>query len=235
MVQTVRGAGYRFSAAVLIARLNWRSARALRAAPIPPGSKTLGQLALVLAAAAVVLPALLLLATVPGRCVTFAALGVVAWHYWKLHGVLRRLTARQRLAPPQGVGVWNELDRLLHRSQADMRARKRRLLDMLRAYRAAADGAARRGRGGRTQQPARAVVQQRRDLLLGLRYPRDINAPLGQRLQPMALAHWLAGRPQRRTADGRRLAGRSRLAPEPAPDPVFAKNCGCWSRATSAS
>ena len=74
----------------------------------------------------------------PWPTLTVAALGVVAWHYWKLRHVLLRLTARQRLEPPQGVGVWNELDRLLFRSQSEMRARKRRLLAMLRAYRAAA-------------------------------------------------------------------------------------------------
>ena len=150
--------------------------------------KTLGQLALVLAVAIV---AGLLLGQV-WPVVTFTALGVVAWHYWKLHGVLRRLTARQRLAPPQGVGVWNELDRLLHRSQADMRARKRRLLDMLRAYRAAAMAL-----------PDAVVVVERNSQrvlwfnsaatsLLGLSYPRDINTPLGQRLHSMALAPWLA-------------------------------------------
>src|SRR5688572_8770316 len=150
--------------------------------------KTLGQLALVLAVAVV---AGLLVGRV-WPVVTITALGVVAWHYWKLHGVLRRLTARQRLAPPQGVGVWNELDRLLHRSQADMRARKRRLLDMLRAYRAAAMAL-----------PDAVVVVERNSQrvlwfnsaptsLLGLSYPRDINAALGQRLHSMALAPWLA-------------------------------------------
>ena len=153
--------------------------------------KTLGQLALVLAIAVVAG----VLVGQPWPVVTFAALGVVAWHYWKLHGVLRRLTAHQRLAPPRGAGVWNELDRLLHRSQADMRARKRRLLDMLRAYRAAAMAL-----------PDAVVVVERNSQrvlwfnsaatsLLGLAYPRDINAALGQRLQSMALAPWLsAGR-----------------------------------------
>src|SRR5688500_638162 len=150
--------------------------------------KTLGQLALVLAVAVV---AGVLLGQV-WPVVTVTALGVVAWHYWKLHGVLRRLTARQRLVPPQGVGVWNELDRLLHRSQADMRARKRRLLDMLRAYRAAAMAL-----------PDAVVVVERNSQrvlwfnsaatsLLGLSYPQDINAALGQRLHSMALAPWLA-------------------------------------------
>ncbi len=150
--------------------------------------KTLGQLTLVLVGA-VVLGLLL------GRVwpvVTAAALAVVAWHYWKLHGVLLRLTSRQRLAPPSGDGVWNELDRLLFRSQADMRARKRRLVEMLRAYRAAAaalpDAIVAVERNSQRVQ----WFNQAATGLLGLRYPYDIGAPLGERLQPLAVAHWLA-------------------------------------------
>jgi two-component system phosphate regulon sensor histidine kinase PhoR len=150
--------------------------------------KTLGQLGLVLAGA-------LLLGLLLGRAwpvLALAALGVVAWHYWKLRGVLLRLTARQRIQPPQGAGVWNELDRLLHRGQQEMRERKRRLLAMLRAYRAAADAL-----------PDAVVVVERNSQrvlwfnaaatpLLGLRFPRDIDAPIGERLQPLPVAHWLA-------------------------------------------
>jgi two-component system phosphate regulon sensor histidine kinase PhoR len=151
-------------------------------------TRTLGQLLLVLAIAAVVG----VLVRHPWPVITLAALGIVAWHYWKLHGVLRRLTDRTRLQPPQGDGVWNELDRLLHRSQADMRTRKRRLVEMLRAYRAAAmalpDAVVVLDRNSQRVQwcnPAAAT-------LLGLRYPRDIGAPLADRLQPLALARWLA-------------------------------------------
>ena len=150
--------------------------------------KTLGQLGLVLAGALVL--GLLLQQVWP--VLAIAALGVVAWHYWKLRGVLLRLTARQRFEPPQGDGVWNELDRLLHRGQSEMRGRKRRLLDMLRAYRAAADAL-----------PDAVVVVERNSQrvlwfnaaatsLLGLRFPRDIDAPIGERLQPLPVAHWLA-------------------------------------------
>ena len=88
--------------------------------------------------------------------------------------------------------MWNELDRLLHRSQQDMRARKKRLIEMLRAYRAAA-----------TAMPDAIVVVERNSQriqwfnesatsLLQLRYPRDFGAPLAQRLQPLQLSHWLA-------------------------------------------
>ncbi len=150
--------------------------------------RTLGQLALVLALAL----ALGLAVGQPWPVLTFAALGVVAWHYWKLRKLLLRLTARKREAPPAGDGVWNQLDRLLHRSQAEVRGRKRRLVAMLRAYRAAAAAL-----------PDAIVVVERNSQriqwfneastrLLGLRYPRDIGASLGERLQPLPVAHWLA-------------------------------------------
>ena len=149
---------------------------------------TLGQLA------AVLLVALLLGLAIghPWPVLTLASLGVVGWHYWRLRSLLLRLTARQRLTEPTGPGVWNELDRLLHRGQREMRSRKRRLLAMLRAYRAAAAAL-----------PDAIVVVQRdtqrvlwfneaAEPLLGLRHPQDIDAPLAQRLQPLSLAHWLA-------------------------------------------
>ena len=144
--------------------------------------KTLGQLALILALAVVV--GLLVGQVWP--IVTVAALGVVAWHYWRLRKVLLRLTARQRLEPAQGRGVWNELDRLLFRGQAEMRTRKRRLLDMLRAYRAAAAAL-----------PDAVVVVERNSQrvqwfnkaassLLGLQYSADIGAPVGDRASDCA-------------------------------------------------
>ena len=150
--------------------------------------RTLGQLALVLALAFGAGLAL----DRPWPVLTVAALAVVAWHYWKLHGLLQRLTARKRLPPPTGEGIWNQVDRLLYRSQNEVRARKRRLVEMLRAYRAAAAAL-----------PDAIVVVERNSQrvqwfneastpLLGLRFPHDIGAPLGERLQPLPIAHWLA-------------------------------------------
>ncbi len=150
--------------------------------------KTLGQLVAVLVAAGLV--GGLLGQVWPVLALT--ALGVVAWHYWRLRKVLLRLTARQRLDPVRGDGVWNQLDRLLYRSQAEMRSRKRRLLDMLRAYRAAAAAL-----------PDAVVVVERDSQrvqwlnkaatsLLGLHYPNDIGAAIGERLQPLPMSHWLA-------------------------------------------
>lgn len=150
--------------------------------------RTLGQLAAVL-----VLAAMFGLAIGhPWPVLTIAALGVVAWHYWRLRKVLLRLTARERLRPGKGNGVWNELDRLMYRGQDEMRSRKRRLLGILRAYRAAAAAL-----------PDAVVVVERNSQralwfnkaatqLLGLRYPDDLQSPLGERLQSLSLSHWLA-------------------------------------------
>jgi len=150
--------------------------------------RTLGQLALVL----VVGLGIGLLAGQPWLALTIAALGVVAWHYWKLRNVLLRLTARRRLAPTTGEGVWNELDRLLSRSQSEMRARKRRLLAMLRAYRAAAAAL-----------PDAVVVVERNSQrvlwfneaatpLLGLHFPHSQDASIVTALQPLPISSWLA-------------------------------------------
>lgn len=150
--------------------------------------RTLGAVALVLLAATVV-------GALAGNAwmgLALAALAAVAWHYWRLRRVLRRLTARQRWEPPRGDGVWNELDRLLFRSQREMRMRKRRLLDMLRTYRAAAAAL-----------PDAVVVVDRNSqrvqwfneaatTLLGLHHPRDLGTPVVERLQPLPLAQWLA-------------------------------------------
>ena len=142
---------------------------------------------------------LLVVATVLGAlfgrawpALALAALALLASHAWQLQRVLQRLQMRKRLPDPQGVGAWRQLDRLLHRNQHETRARNRRLLAMLRAYRAAAAALP----------DAVVVVERNRQRilwfneaatrLLGLHAPRDIDAPLGPRLQPLPIAHWLA-------------------------------------------
>lgn len=150
--------------------------------------RTLAQLMLVLAVGL----GIGLLIDRPWHALTVAALGVVAWQYWKLHGVLMRLTARQRPRPSAGGGAWNELDRLLLRGQSDMRARKRRLLTMLRAYRAAAAALP----------DAVVVIERNRQRvlwfneaatpLLGLQHPQHIEASVVGVLQPLPMASWLA-------------------------------------------
>jgi len=129
----------------------------------------------------------------PWEALALVALAVIAWHYWRLHRVLARLTARRRQPPPaESTGAWNELDRLLHRAQAETRGRKNRLLEMLRAYRAAAAAL-----------PDAVVVVERNSqrvmwfneagtTMLGLEYPAMIGAPLAECLKPLPLARWLA-------------------------------------------
>lgn len=152
-------------------------------------TRTLAQMALVLALAALGGVAL----GAPWPALAIAAIVLLAWHTWRLREVMARLTERRWLAPPTGSGVWDELDRLLHRSQDDTRSRKRRLVEMLRAYRAAAAAL-----------PDAVVVVDRNSQrvqwfneaathLLGLEYPADLGAPLGERLQPLPVVRWLAG------------------------------------------
>ena len=149
--------------------------------------RSLGALALLLALAAAVGFAIghgwLLLA--------LASLAALAWQQWKLRALLVHMVSRRRTEAPLGTGAWSEVDALLQRGQVDMRAHKRRLLDMLRAYRAAAAAL-----------PDGVVVLERNSQrvvwfneaatrLLGLRYPQDVDASLVNRLQPLPVAHWL--------------------------------------------
>ena len=141
---------------------------------------------------------LLLVPTVVGASVGYAwpalalaAIALLAWNGWQLRRVLQRLQMRKRPPDALGNGAWQQFDRLLDRNQDETRARNRRLLAMLRAYRAAADAL-----------PDAVVVVERNHQrivwfneaatrLLGLQAPRDIDAPLGARLQPLPIAHWL--------------------------------------------
>jgi len=151
-------------------------------------TRTLGQLALMLAAALV----LGLLVGQVWMALALAALGIVAWHYWRLRGVLSRLSSRRRSPATEGRGVWNELERQLRQNQEDMRSRKRRLIAMLRAYRAVAaalpDGVVVIERNTQRVQ----WFNQAATRLLGLRHPRDVGQPLGERLRPMQVSQWLA-------------------------------------------
>ena len=151
-------------------------------------TRTLGQLALMLAAALV----FGLLTGQVWMALALAALGIVAWHYWRLRGVLSRLSSRRRSPATEGRGVWNELERQLRQNQEDMRSRKRRLIAMLRAYRAVAaalpDGVVVIERTTQRVQ----WFNQAATRLLGLRHPRDVGQPLGERLRPMQVSQWLA-------------------------------------------
>ncbi len=160
----------------------------------PPPSRqawrrTLAALAAILAAAA-------LAGLASGHfwmLVALAALGILAWHYVRLYRILDRLDRRRHFHAPAGNGIWNELDRLLSRSHRETQERKKRLVAMLRAYRAAAAAL-----------PDAIVVVDRNSQrmlwsnqaargLLGLSYPRDSGGPIGPRLAGLSVPNWLAG------------------------------------------
>ncbi len=104
--------------------------------------------------------------------------GVAARGYWRLLRVTRFLDWRQQLRTVHGQGMWAALETLIHRRQTETRARTRRLVGLLRAYRQAA-----------TAMPEGALILDRRSLetiwfnksarrLLGLRYPQSLGRPL---------------------------------------------------------
>ena len=114
------------------------------------------------------------------------------WQALRLRALLARLAGRERIQAPEGRGAWNEAERLMARGQQDLRARKRRLVGMLRAYRALADALPDAVIVGQRDSQRIAWFNGAATRLLGLRYPGDIDAPLGERLQPMPVARWLA-------------------------------------------
>ncbi|MGY0559173.1 MULTISPECIES: phosphate regulon sensor histidine kinase PhoR [unclassified Luteimonas] len=154
----------------------------------PPLSRTLARPLVVLAVAL----ALGLVLGHPWPALAIAALGLLAWQQLRLRRLVRRLASRQRVALDHGTDAWSDLQQLLHRNQDEQRHRAQRLVEMLRAYRAAAAAL-----------PDAVVVLERNTQrvqwfneaasdLLGLHYPEDIQAPLGERLRPLPIAHWLA-------------------------------------------
>jgi two-component system, OmpR family, phosphate regulon sensor histidine kinase PhoR len=122
----------------------------------------------------------------------------LGWNALRLHRLLRQLTGRRRFLPPEGWGVYAEIDARLYQRQAEGRQRKRRLRALLRAFRQAAAAL-----------PDGVLVVRSGDLdlewfnpaatdLLGLRYPHDVGTRLPHLLRSPRVADWLqagAGEP----------------------------------------
>lgn len=117
--------------------------------------------------------------------------GVAARGYWRLFRVLRYLDWRQQLRTVHGQGLWAALETLIYRRQTESRARTRRLVGLLRAYRQAA-----------TAMPDGALIVDRRDhhliwfnksarRLLGLQYPQSIDSSLLDLMPGPRIAEWL--------------------------------------------
>ena len=128
-------------------------------------------------------------------CLLFATVGVAARSYWRLFRVARFLDWRKQLRTVHGQGLWAALETLIYRRQTETRARARRLVRLLRAYRQAA-----------TAMPEGALVVDRSTLdvvwfnkaakrLLGLRYPQSLGERLTRLWPDPRIAEWMrAGR-----------------------------------------
>src|SRR5690606_976459 len=164
---------------------------------MPPTLKTSWQRTL--ATLAGVLFAALLIGLAVGQpwpAMALAALALLAAHLLRLHRIMGHLDARMRLPPPSARGgAWSAVERLLHRARHEVRARERRLVEMMRAYRAVAtalpDALVVVDRNTQRRTWSNAAPGRPR----GLRYPQDRGASPCERLQPLPIAHWLsAGR-----------------------------------------
>lgn len=129
----------------------------------------------------------------PWQLLCAALAGVVIWHYWRMRVILTRLRSRRRSAPSVGDGIWNELDRMLYRGQTESRHSRKRLLQLLRAYRTA---------GAALPDALCIIDQQTQQLiwfneasqpLLGLRYPDDVERNVITSLPQLPIAQLLAG------------------------------------------
>jgi two-component system phosphate regulon sensor histidine kinase PhoR len=116
---------------------------------------------------------------------------VAARSYWRLFRILRFLDWRQQLRTVHGQGLWATLETLIYRRQTETRARTRRLVGLLRAYRQAA-----------TAMPDGALIIDRRDnhliwfnksarRLLGLNYPHSLGTSLLDVLSGPRIVEWL--------------------------------------------
>jgi two-component system phosphate regulon sensor histidine kinase PhoR len=128
-------------------------------------------------------------------CLLAAVSAVALRGYWRLFRVARFLDWRRQLRTVHGQGMWAALETLIFRRQTETRARTRRLVGLLRAYRQAA-----------TAMPEGALVIDRDSLevvwfnkaarrLLGLRYPQSLGALLPSAWPDATVTDWIrAGR-----------------------------------------
>lgn len=129
----------------------------------------------------------------PWQMLTAALAGVVIWHYWRLRVLLTRLRSRRRSTPRVGDGIWNELDRMLYRGQSESRHSRKRLVQLLRAYRTA--GAALPDALCIVDRNTKQLIwfNEASQPLLGLRYPDDLERNVITSLPQLPIAQLLAG------------------------------------------
>ena len=129
----------------------------------------------------------------PWQLLCAALAGVVIWHYWRLRVILTRLRSRRRSAPSVGDGIWNEFDRMLYRGQTESRHTRKRLLQLLRAYRTA--GAALPDALCIVDRHTKQLIwfNEASQPLLGLRYPDDVDRNVITTLPQLPISQLLSG------------------------------------------
>ena len=114
------------------------------------------------------------------------------WHLSNLYRLHRWLRANRRLAPPEGFGIWSEVFDSLYRRQTESRSRKRRLLEIVREFRAATlalpDGIVLLDSEGIIHWFNPAAVE-----LLGFRKTQDQGRQITDLLRSPNVKSWLAG------------------------------------------
>jgi two-component system phosphate regulon sensor histidine kinase PhoR len=119
--------------------------------------------------------------------------GYSVWSLVNLHQFQSWLRSRRRLAPPEDRGVWSDICAFVHTKLHAERSRKRRLINLLRAFR---EGAAALPDGVVVLDRGRSVVwfNEAAQRLLGMAAPRDRNAYIGDFL-PLRAKAWLEDEP----------------------------------------
>ena len=118
-----------------------------------------------------------------------ALLGYSIWSLITLYQMQTWLHSRQRRAPPEDRGVWSDISKYMYTKLHAERSRKRRLVNLLRAFR---EGAAALPDGVIVLTRARGVLwfNEAAARLLGLATPRDRGSHI-ETFLPQAAKTWL--------------------------------------------
>lgn len=122
-----------------------------------------------------------------------ASTALVVWQYLRLWLTLDAVNSRRWIHVDEGEGLWAELVAVLSRSQRESRQRKRRLLDLVRAYRqtiaALPDGTVILDPGLRIQWFNEAATR-----LLNLQHPQDVGRLFTHLVRTPRIVDWLEQR-----------------------------------------
>lgn len=122
-----------------------------------------------------------------------ASTALVVWQYLRLWLTLDAVNSRRWIHVDEGEGLWAELVAVLSRSQRESRQRKRRLLDLVRAYRqtiaALPDGTVILDPGLRIQWFNEAATR-----LLNLQHPQDVGRLFTHLVRTPRIVDWLERR-----------------------------------------